>query len=58
VGVEGGAVLGVLGGEGGHPHRFRIAYLVEHGVEVGVFDRSQCYFSHGFPETRPASFSG
>jgi hypothetical protein len=39
VSVEGAPVIWVLSGECGHPHRFRVALLIEQPVQVGIFDR-------------------
>jgi hypothetical protein len=38
---EGGLVVGVLGAEGGHPHRAGIAHLVEQRAQVSIVDRQQ-----------------
>jgi hypothetical protein len=40
VGIESGAVVGILGGEGRHPDRFGIPHLFKQRVEVGVVDRA------------------
>src|SRR2546421_12942982 len=46
MGIECGAVVGILGGEGGHPDRLRVPHVSEQGIDVRVVNRPQRHLSH------------
>jgi SAM-dependent methyltransferase len=58
VGVERGTVVGVLGGEGGHPDRLGVTHLVEQRVEIRIIYRPQFHIRHDANVAAGADTSG